>query len=76
MKMVWSIKSLLDEHTEGYAAVCASVAAYTPAQAQVTGVPAEDIEKVAIAYARTRKAGIYYTWGLPNTPTARIMFIA
>ena len=52
-------------HTEGFAAVEAAVAGYTPEEAErVTGVPAEDIRWTARRYATTPRAGIYYTLGI------------
>jgi formate dehydrogenase major subunit/formate dehydrogenase alpha subunit len=53
------------DHTEGFDAVKAAVASYTPEEAeQVTGVPADSIRQAARLYATTRKAGIYYTLGI------------
>ncbi len=55
----------IDEHTDGFDAVARTLAAYPPEEAErVTGVPAEDIRWVARRYARTERAGIYYTLGI------------
>ncbi len=53
------------EHTDGFEAVCETVASYTPEAAEaVTGVGSDLIRQAARAYATTRKAGIYYTLGI------------
>ena len=58
-------QDFIDKNTEGFEALPEVLAKYTPEEAEkVTGVPAEDIRETAIAYARTRKAGIYYTLGI------------
>ena len=58
-------QDFIDSHTEGFEAVQAKVANYTPEEAEaVTGVPADDIRTAARMYATTRHAGIYYTLGI------------
>ena len=58
-------QEFIDAHTEGFEAVKAKVAGYTPEEAEiVTGVPAEDIRTAARLYATTKHAGIYYTLGI------------
>ena len=58
-------QKFIDEHTEGFESVKATVEKYSPEEAEkVTGVPAEDIRTAARMYATTRKAGIYYTLGI------------
>ena len=58
-------QKFIAQHTEGFAAVQAAVAEYTPEEAEkVTGVPADHIRKAARLYATTKKAGIYYTLGI------------
>ena len=63
-------EGLVDEdfiarNTEGFEALPATLAKYTPEEAErVTGVPAALIREVAIAYATTRKASICYTLGI------------
>ncbi len=55
----------IEANTEGFAAVEDAVRNYTPEKAEeITGVPAQDIRKTAREYARTRKAGVYYTLGI------------
>jgi len=63
-------EGLVDEnfiatHTEGWPEAREAVKAYPPEEAEkITGVPAAAIREAAIAYARTRKAGVYYTLGI------------
>ncbi len=58
-------RAFIEGSTENFEAVAAAVARYTPEEAErVTGVPAADIRQVARQYARTEKAGIYYTLGI------------
>lgn len=58
-------RDFLARHTENYEAVAATVARYTPEEAEkVTGIAAEDIRWTARRYATTAKAGIYYTLGI------------
>jgi formate dehydrogenase major subunit/formate dehydrogenase alpha subunit len=58
-------KEFIDKSTDGFDAVIAKVAEYTPEKAEkVTGVPAEQIRESARLYATTKKAGIYYTLGI------------
>ncbi len=58
-------RKFVEQQTEGFEAVRASVAKYTPEEAEkVTGVSAEDIRWTARRYATTKKAGIYYTLGI------------
>jgi formate dehydrogenase major subunit/formate dehydrogenase alpha subunit len=58
-------KEFIEEHTEGFEALRANVAAYPPEEAEkITGVPAEAIRATAREYATTKRAGIYYTLGI------------
>ena len=58
-------QNFIDTHTDGWPAVKETVQRYSPEAAEeVTGIPANEIRKAAIAYASTRKAGIYYTLGI------------
>lgn len=63
-------EGLVDEkfiatHTEGWPAVRDNVKRYPPEEAEkITGIPAAEIRKAAIAYGSTKKAGIYYTLGI------------
>ena len=58
-------ESFIATHTEGWPAVVETVKRYSPEEAEkVTSVPAAEIREAAIAYATTRKAGVYYTLGI------------
>ena len=58
-------EDFIARHTEGFEAVKATVAGYTPEKAQeITGIPAEHIRQAARMYATTKHAGIYYTLGI------------
>ena len=57
--------AFIRDNTEGFERVRATVANYAPEQAEkVTGVAADDIRWVARRYAKTKKAGIFYTLGI------------
>ena len=58
-------REFIDNQTDNFQAVVEAVASYTPEEAEkITGVPAEDIRWTARRYAKTEKAGIYYTLGI------------
>ena len=58
-------EAFVRDHTEGFETVRDAVLSYTPEKAaEVCGVPADTIRRVARQYATTRKAGIYYTLGI------------
>jgi len=58
------------KNTEAFESVRDTVARYTPEEAaEVTGVPAAMIREVAREYAKTPKAGIYYTLGITEHTT-------
>jgi len=58
-------REFIDRHTQDFERVREVVMRYSPEEAErVTGVPAAEIRKAAVAYATTRKAGIYYTLGI------------
>jgi predicted molibdopterin-dependent oxidoreductase YjgC len=57
--------AFIDKHCEGFEAVRQTVLDYPPEEAEkVTGVSADKIRDVARLYAKTEKAGIYYTLGI------------
>ncbi len=63
-------RAWMEANAEGFDAVRETVLRYPPEEAEkVTGVPAEMIREVARAYAKTRKAGIYYTLGITEHTT-------
>ncbi|MCL4145356.1 UNVERIFIED_CONTAM: hypothetical protein GTU68_048978 [Idotea baltica] len=58
-------EKFIAENTEGFEALPAVLEKYTPEAAEeITGIAASDIREIAIRYATTRKAGIYYTLGI------------
>jgi formate dehydrogenase major subunit len=58
-------KAFVADRTEGFEEMKAAVDKYTPAHvAEITGVPAEDIEKAARLYAASRPAAILYSMGI------------
>jgi len=58
-------QAFIEANTENFAELEETLLRYTPEEAEkVTGVPAEDLRWTARRYARTRKAGIYYTLGI------------
>jgi formate dehydrogenase (NADP+) alpha subunit len=55
----------VENHSEGFYDLRRSVSQYSLEEAEVvTGVPANIIRDTAVAYATTRKAGVYYTLGI------------
>jgi len=63
-------EAFIAEHTEGYEAMAAVVAKYTPEYAEpITGVPAEDIRAAARLYAQSGNAVICYAMGLTQHRT-------
>ena len=62
--------SWIEDNTEDFEKVRETVLRYPPEEAEnITGVPAEMIREVARAYAKTPKAGIYYTLGITEHTT-------
>jgi len=58
-------REFVEARTENYDALAAHVATFTPEWGEgITGVPAADIERAAIAYARADRGAIYYTLGI------------
>ena len=58
-------RKFIESKTEGFQEWAEKVRAYTPERAEeITGVPKEDIAKVARMYASSEKAGIFYTMGI------------
>lgn len=63
-------QAFIEGNTENFDAVRETVRRYPPEEAEkVTGVPAEMIREVAREYAKTKKAGIYYTLGITEHTT-------
>jgi predicted molibdopterin-dependent oxidoreductase YjgC len=58
-------KAFIESRTEGAEAFLAHVAKFTPEWAEsISGVPAADIEKAALLYAKAERGAIYYTLGI------------
>lgn len=75
----WADDSFISERCEGYDDMWAVVQHYPPERVSaITGVPAEKIYAAAELYARTEKAGIFYTLGITEhtTGTANVMNLA
>lgn len=63
-------KEFIQTRTEGYEAMAAVIAKYTPETvSKITGVPAEDIKKAARIYASVDRASICYAMGLTQHST-------
>jgi formate dehydrogenase alpha subunit len=61
----WHDEAFIAERTEGFEAVRETVAAYTPeVTSEITGVPAEDIEKAARMMAENRPGALLYAMGI------------
>lgn len=58
-------RTFIDERTQDFEALEEHVKQFPPSwAAEITGVPAEDIEKAALMYGGAERAGIYYTLGI------------
>lgn len=61
----WHDEAFIAERTEGFEAVRETVAAYTPkVTSEITGVPAEDIERAARMMAENRPGALLYAMGI------------
>jgi formate dehydrogenase (NADP+) alpha subunit len=61
-------KEFIDKRTEGYEAVKESVKDYTPQKVEeITGIPAKDLERAAIAYGKAKNATIFWSMGLSQS---------
>ncbi len=75
----WADKEFIAERCEGYDRMWAVVQKYTPTRvSRITGVPEDKLYAAAEIYARTRRAGIFYTLGITEhtTGTANVMNLA
>jgi formate dehydrogenase major subunit len=58
-------QAFIEERTEGWEVLREHLSKFTPAWAEdLTGVPAADIERAAIAYGKADRGAIYYTLGI------------
>ena len=70
IKNGWHDQKYIEERTEDYEALEKVVAAYTPEKAAgITGVPAEDIERMAELYAKNSPAPLLYAMGITQHTT-------
>jgi formate dehydrogenase major subunit len=70
IKEGWQDQKYVDERTEGFDALKAKVAEYSPEKvAQITGIPAEMLYKIAEMYAKTKPASIVYCMGITQHTT-------
>ncbi len=61
----WHDEDFINERTEGFEEVKAVVEEYTPERtSEITGVPAEDIEKAARMMAQNRPGALLYAMGI------------
>jgi formate dehydrogenase alpha subunit len=75
----WHAKEYVEERCEGFDDLWETVKDYTPERsAQITGVPADLICQAAELYAKTPKAGLFYTLGITEhtVGTANVMNLA
>ena len=67
----WQDEKFVQERTEGYEELKAVVARYTPeVVADITGVPAEQLEKAARMMTENRPGACSMPWASPSTPWA------
>jgi formate dehydrogenase alpha subunit len=70
IKEGWQDQAYIDERTEGFEALAAKVAEYPPDKvAQITGVPAATLRKMAELYAQNKPAAIVYAMGITQHTT-------
>jgi len=70
IKEGWQDQAYIDERTEGFAELKAKLEDYPPDKvAQITGVPAEALRKMAEIYAKNKPASIVYCMGITQHTT-------
>ena len=70
IKEGWQDQAYIDERTEGFEALAAKVAEYPPDKvAQITGIPAATLRKMAELYAKNKPAAIIYAMGITQHTT-------
>ncbi|ADG83078.1 molybdopterin oxidoreductase [Thermincola potens JR] len=75
----WANRKFIEERCEGYDKMWEVVQKYPPERvSEITGVLVEKLYAAAELYAKTEKAGIYYTLGITEhtTGTANVMNLA
>ncbi len=79
IKEDWIDKKFIKERCEGFEKVAELVKKYTPEMvSEITGIEQDKIYKAAELYAKTERAGIFYTLGITEhtTGTANVMNLA
>ncbi len=65
LKEKWYDRKFVEERTEGFKEFQKAVERYTPESVEkITGVPAQDIRKIADLYARSESSSIIYAMGI------------
>jgi formate dehydrogenase alpha subunit len=75
----WHAKEYIEERCEGFDDLWETVRDYPPQRsAEITGVPVDLLHKAAELYAKTLRAGIFYTLGITEhtVGTANVMNLA
>jgi len=75
----WADREFIEDRCEGYDDLWDVVKRYTPAVvSEITGVPKDKLHEAAEIYAKTARAGIFYTLGITEhtTGTANVMNLA
>ncbi len=75
----WADRKFMEQYCEGYDDLWEVVREYPPDRVSaITGVPADRLHAAAEIYARTKRAGIFYTLGITEhtTGTANVMNLA
>jgi formate dehydrogenase alpha subunit len=70
IKEGWHDKAYIEERTEGFEALAAKVEEYTPEKvAQITGIDAATLRRIAEMFAKTKPASIIYCMGITQHTT-------
>lgn len=79
VKNDWQDKEFIESRCIGFEDILDTIQDYTPEKvARITGIPEQMLYDAAKLYAKTKKAGIYYTLGITEhtTGTANVMNLA
>jgi formate dehydrogenase major subunit len=70
LKEGWQDQAYIDERTEGFEALKAKLEEYPPDKvAQITGIPADNLRRMAELYAKNKPAAIVYAMGITQHTT-------
>jgi formate dehydrogenase major subunit len=75
----WADQAFIDEHTENFEALRANVEKYPlDVASEITGVPVDELRRLARILGEAESAGVYYTLGITEhiTGTANVMALA